>query len=587
MKKVFSLLLALVLCFSLFAACSNDEGATNGEGTTNDEGTTTPDEGTATPDEGTEPAGDGETALAADQTYVTYISAEPMSLDLQLRSDAYSSTILINTLEGLTRLAANETNDGYEYLPAGAAEWESNEDGTVWTFHLNDNYWSDGEPVTAQDYVYSIQRYVDPNTASPMGYRLNCLLDYDAVNSGEMPVEEIGARAIDDKTLEITLSAPTPYFLDLTHNLYFRPQRQDLVEEWGDRFGAEAETTISCGPFTVSSWIHNSEITLEKNEQYWDADNVTLDKVVVKIISDDQTYHNAFLNGELDYVSTSTAEWVQQFQNTEGVNYVTYPSTALSYAFFNCQDAICQNANIRKAFITGIDRDELNEMALDAANIPTYGWVVPTLFCGGINFREFAGEPVLDMMEELEANGQTPKDLLLLGMEELGLGDDPATLDITFALSGTDNWYRNLGEYLQQAYGASLGINLKIDFSEWGIFISNVESGNYQIGLMGWSAGINDPYDVLSLHTSASNAIYTGWANDEYGALIAEASVTMDDQARAELYKEAEDMLIKEYGVANPLATSVSNLFYRDYVTGYDTMPLSTLGYKFIQILEH
>ena len=585
MKKVLSLLLVVVLCMSLFAACSNgdtttDENNTTNEGTTN-EGTTTPDEGT------TEPSGDGETALAADQTYVTYIGAEPMTLDLQLRSDTYSSTILMNTLEGLTRLAANENNDGYEYLPAGASDWESNEDGTVWTFHLNDNYWSDGEPVTAQDYVYSVQRYVDPATASPMGYRLDCLLNYDAVNSGELPVEEIGVKAIDDKTLEVTLSAPTPYFLDLTHNLYFRPQRQDIVEQYGEQYGSEANTLVSCGPFTITSWTHNSEITLVKNEQYWDAENVTLDNITVKIIADTQTANNAFLNGELDYISTSAAEWIQQFQNMGGTTYVSYPSATLSYAFFNCQDEIFSNANIRKAFITGVDRVEINEMAFDGARIPTYGWVVPTIYCGDINFREYAGDPIQDMIDELEANGQTPKDLLLQGMEELGLGNDPSTLDITFSLAGTDSWFRNMGEYLQQAYGASLGVNLEISFSEWGIFISNVESGNYQIGFMGWGAGINDPYDVLSLHTSDSNAIYTGWSNEEYDALIAEAAVTMDDEARAALYKEAEDMLLKEYGVANPLATSVSNYFYRDYVTGYDTMPLSTLGYKYIQILEH
>ena len=221
MKKVLSLLLVVVLCMSLFAACSNgdtttDENNTTNEGTTN-EGTTTPDEGT------TEPSGDGETALAADQTYVTYIGSEPMTLDLQLRSDTYSSTILSNTLEGLTRLAANENNDGYEYLPAGASDWESNEDGTVWTFHLNDNYWSDD--ALSQSLLRTMctlsSAMSDPATASPMGYRLNCLLNYDAVNSGEMPVEEIGVKAIDDKTLEVTLSAPTPYFLDLTHNLYF------------------------------------------------------------------------------------------------------------------------------------------------------------------------------------------------------------------------------------------------------------------------------------------------------------------------------------------------------------------------------
>ena len=402
-----------------------------------------------------------------------------------------------------------------------------------------------------------------------------------------MPVEEIGVKAIDDKTLEVTLSAPTPYFLDLTHNLYFRPQRQDIVEQYGEKYGSEADTLVSCGPFTITSWTHNSEITLVKNEQYWDAENVTLDNITVKIIADTQTANNAFLNGELDYISTSAAEWIQQFQNMGGTTYVSYPSATLSYAFFNCQDELFSNANIRKAFITGVDRVEINDMAFDGARIPTYGWVVPTIYCGDINFREYAGDPIQDMIDELEANGQTPKDLLLQGMEELGLGNDPSTLDITFSLAGTDSWFRNMGEYLQQAYGASLGVNLEISFSEWGIFISNVESGNYQIGFMGWGAGINDPYDVLSLHTTESNAIYTGWSNADYDALIAEASVTMDDEARAALYKEAEDMLLKEYGVANPLATSVSNYFYRDYVTGYDTMPLSTLGYKYIQILEH
>ena len=212
---------------------------------------------------------------------------------------------------------------------------------------------------------------------------------------------------------------------------------------------------------------------------------------------------------------------------------------------------------------------------------------MPTLYCGDINFREFAGDPIQEMIDELEAEGKTPKDLLLQGMQELGLGDDPSTLDITFSLAGTDDWFRTLGEYLQQAYKKTLGINLEISFSEWGIFIDNVEKGNYQIGFMGWGASMNDPYDVLSLHTSQSNAIYTGWANEEYDALVNEASVTLDDQKRAEMYKQAEDMLLKEYGVANPLATTVNTLFYKDYVKGYGMMPLSTMGYKNIQILEH
>lgn len=566
MKRYLALLLALVMCFSL-AACSNETGGGGGGG------------GGGGSKTGTE--------LASEQKYVTYIGSEPMTLDLNRRSDTYSSTILTNILEGLTRLDENKTHDAYEYVPAGAKSWSSNEDETVWTFELNENYWDDGQKVTADDYVYSVRRYVDPNTGSPLGYRLSCLKNYEGVNSGELPVEELGIRAVDEDTLEVTLEAPTPYFMDLTHGMLFRPQRQDIVEQHGDKYGAEADTVVSNGPFKITAWTHNSEITLVKNDKYWDADNVTLDEVTVKIIADANTSVNAFANGEMDYVSTTNVEWVERFNNTEGVVPVSYPSSTLTYSFFNTKDKIFSNANIRKAFITGIDRVEINDMCFGGARIPTYGWVVPTLYCGDINFREFAGDPIQEMIDELEAEGKTPKDLLLQGMEELGLGDDPSTLDITFSLAGTDDWFRTLGEYLQQAYKKTLGINLEISFSEWGIFIDNVEKGNYQIGFMGWGASMNDPYDVLSLHTSQSNAIYTGWANEEYDALVNEAAVTLDDQKRAEMYKQAEDMLLKEYGVANPLATTVNTLFYKDYVKGYGMMPLSTMGYKNIQILEH
>ncbi len=568
MKKAIALILAATMLSTMFAGCGNSDETP----TSQPEG-----QGGASGDVATD-----EPVLAETQEYVTYLSSEPMTLDLNKRSDTYSSVILTNVLEGLTRMVANEDNTAYEYVPAGAKSWSSNEEGTVWTFELNENYWSDGVKVTADDYVYSMRRYVDPNTASPNGYRLDFLLNYDAVNKGEMALEDLGVKAIDEDTLEITLTNPVPYFMDLTHAMYMRPQRQDIVEANGDKYGSEVDTLVFNGPYLISSWTHNSEIILEKNPQYWDAENVTLDKVTVKIITDASTAQNAFYNGELDYISTGTAEWIEQYKAMDDVTHVNYPSATLTYSFFNTDNEIFQNEKIRKAFITAIDRVELNEMCFGGTRIPTYGWVVPTLYVGDINYREYAGNPI----EEMIAETPDPKALLLEGMAELGLGDDPAALDFTFNLAGTDDWFRTLGEYLQQSFKTSLGVNLEIEFSDWGIFIDKVERGDYQMGFMSWGAGVNDPIDVLMLHTSESNSIHTGWANEEYDALIEQASIEMDDEKRAALYDQAEDILLKEHGVANPLATSTLNLFYYDNVMGYDEMPLSTGGYKYMYIVE-
>lgn len=296
MKKYLALLLALVMCLSL-AACGKKTGTTdqsNGQ--------------SGSADTSAEP-------LAADQTYNTYLTADPTTLDISLRSDSYSSTIMINTMEGLIR--TGEKDGEYVVNPGLATEWSSNDDGTVWTFKLRDSKWEDGEAVTADQFVYSLQRSAAPETGSPSSFFLQPLKNFEAVNKGEMTVDQLGVKAVDASTLEITLENPTPSFLMMLDATVYYPQREDKVKEWGDKFGSEAQYYIANGPFKVSEWTHNSKLVLVKNDNYWDADNVKLTTVNFNIMPDETTYYNAFQSGELDYVSAGTKEWLDTFKATD------------------------------------------------------------------------------------------------------------------------------------------------------------------------------------------------------------------------------------------------------------------------------
>ncbi|HRX58955.1 MAG TPA: peptide ABC transporter substrate-binding protein [Eubacteriales bacterium] len=573
MKKAIAILLALVLCFSLFACV--DTSTTDGDETA----AAAPADTAASASDGTQTDETAEPALDADQYFNTYLSNEPTTLDISLRSDSYSSTIMINTMEGLVR---NGEKDGeYVTTPGVAESWEANEDGTVWTFHLRDSYWSDGEPVTAQQFVYSLQRSAAPETGSPSSFFLQPLKNFTAVNTGEMALDQLGVKALDDNTLEITLEQPTPAFLQMIDGTVYYPQREDYITQYGDKYGTEAEAYICNGPFKVESWTHNSSIILVKNDTYWDADSVNLSRITLSIMPDENTSYNAFQSGELDYVTTESMEWLETFKATDA-EYVSSASASLTYAFFNSKDALFQNANIRKAFTLALDREDVNDMVFSGLRVPTYGWVVPAISVGETNYRQAAGDMIQEMIDELAAEGKTPKDLLVEGMEELGLGSDPSTLQVTFSLAGTSEWFRTLGEYLQQVYKEELGVNMEISYSEWGIFYDNVLNGNYQIGFMSWGAYYNDPYDVLSLFVSSYDAIATGWSNAQYDELIAAASGEMDEATRLQEYIDAETILIKDECVACPLATWQSHAFYRSYVHGYSTLGFSNDGFKYM-----
>ena len=564
-KRFLAFLLAAVMCLSL-AGCAG-QGDPNAN--TNNNDTANQQQEAGEPD--------------AEQYLNVYLGAEPSTFDISLRTDTYSSPIMLNTMEGLIR---TEYHDGeYVATPAEAETWDISDDQTVWTFHLRDGLkWQDGEPVTAQQYVYSLQRTADPATGSPNTIFLEPILNFNEVNTGAMPVDQLGVRAVDDQTLEITLSAPTPSFLSMISSSVYYPQRQDVIEANGEKFGAEADTYIGNGPFKVTEWTHNSNIKLEKNENYWDADTVKLETVNIAIITDSSTSHSSFLTGELDIINNvDTQEWKMQFEADEANVSAPYTTATMNFQFYNYKDALFSNVNIRKAFTLCLDLDDLNEMCYGGLRDPAEGWVVPNMTVGDKNYRDEAGDMIAEMKADLEAEGKTPKDLLLQGMEELGLGNDPSTLDVTYSLAGTSEWYRTMGEYLQQVYKQELGVDIEISYAEWGIFQSNVQSGNYQIGMMSWGAYYNDPYDVLTLYTSGYDAIGTGWANDEFDQIVAASAHETDDAQRLQDYIDAETILLKDECVVCPLATTVYNRFLKSYVYGYDEEgAFTSTGYKYM-----
>lgn len=555
MKRTLALVLAMIMMLGMFAGCSKTETETT---------TTAAAEGETTT------AAEGE-ELDAEQYYNTYIGAEPTTLDISRSSDTYGGTILTAISEPLTRLA--DVDGEYKVIPAAAKEWSVSDDGLVWTFKLNENKWRDGSAVTANDFVYAYRRLADPDTAAPLSYMFECIKGYKAVQSGEAEPDTIGVKAVDDLTLEITLEAPTPHFMSLTSLRFAAPLNQAAVEEHGEAYGSELDKIECNGPFYIESWTHQSEIVLKKNPNYWNADEVKLETVTYRIIGDENTAYNEFEIGGIDYVSTGKKEWVDRFDQKEGTYRVTYPLATESFIFFNQNDELFSNANIRKAFSIGLDRADINEVVFTGLRVPATGWVASAIAVGETNYREQAG----DMIAELSKQGEA-KELLLKGMEELGLGSDPATLDITFSLGGTDQWYRTMGEYLQQAYKESLGVNLKIQTNEWAVFSDNAEAGNYQLGFMSWGAFYNDPIDVLNVFKSTSGSVNTGWVSEEYDSLLDKASVEMDEAARTELYKQAEKILVVDDCVIAPVADSTGNYFYYDYVKGFSTLAMSNTG---------
>ncbi|MEW8995956.1 peptide ABC transporter substrate-binding protein [Clostridium sp.] len=547
-KKILASLLAIsmVTSVALVGCGKDDKKAENGKG-------------------GEETAASGD--MDKEQYLNVFLKAEPKTIDQSRSSDLYSSQILTNCQEALTRIVQDE--NGKDKIEPGMAEsWETSKDGLTWTFKLRDAKWSDGKPITADQFVYGITRTLDQNTASPYAFLLYPIANAAEFNAGKVKAEEVGVKAVDEKTVEFKLASPCAYFLDLTYFKVMQPQREDIIKEHGDKYGSEANTMVYSGPFIISEWVHNNKVEFTKNPEYWDAENVKLDKATMKIIKEESAQMNELYNGSLDVGPVVKTEWIDkldatgEFENRRGYDGST------TYTFFNHKDKLFSNAKVRKAFIIAEDRENKIKTLRKGLGEPALSFVPPKVQIGGEEYREKVKDlPIQKLIDE----NPDPKALLIEGMKELGLGEDPSKITIKYLQSGTDATSKEYAEFQQSVYQEKLGINVEVDYVEWAQFQERTDNYDYQVAGMAWGGDYNDPNTFLDFWVTGADVVMTGWSNPKYDEIIAKAAKSVDPAERTELFKQAEQILLYEDGVISPEAWRFKNTYIRKYVKNLST----------------
>ncbi|MEK5477053.1 peptide ABC transporter substrate-binding protein [Paenibacillus sp. FSL R5-0407] len=533
MKKSKSLLLLLTLVLAvgtLLSACgSNDKNSAN----SGNNGTSNSDKNAAN---------SGEAKLAADQTLRINLSAEPPTFDPAQAQDSQANTVLKMMYEGLTRM-----DEAGEAQPAAAESWDI--DGTKYTFHLRkDAKWSNGDPVTANDFVFAWERVLSPQTtpAPPYAYQLYYLKNAQEYNEGKITdFSQVGVKAVDDNTLEVELTGPTPYFLGLTSFYTFYPVHQSVKND--DKWAVDASKMIVNGAFTLTTWTKGQTIDVTKNENYWDKDSIKLNKITMSLVNSGATELTSYKNGELDRaghpngeIPTDQIPIVQKELKDE----FHVKGIASTYFYeFNVTAKPFDNAKIRKAFAMSIDRQAIVDKVTLGGQLPAFGFVPPGI--KGVN-DEYRNENKDDYFTE---NVEEAKKLLEEGMQEEGYTKLPEITLIynsseahkKIALAAADMWKKNLG------------VDVKTENQEWAVFLENRRSLNYQIARSAWSADYNDPMTFIDMWTSNSGNNDTGFKNEEYDKLVNEAKSLEDNAKRNENFKKAEEILIKENQVLMPV----------------------------------
>lgn len=468
----------------------------------------------------------------------------------------------------------SEADNTSAFVPGSAETWDISEDGLTYTFHLReDGKWNDGEPITAKDYEYTLKMMADPVVAGTNAWLFDGIIENfkeSLYSEGKTP-EDIAVKATDDYTLEVKLVNPSSYFIELVGSLY--PVRQDKYEEWGAEYGTAADKIICSGPFEVESWNQNTGMVLKKNENYWNAENVKLETINYKVIQDTATAVQAFINGEIDAVSTTDTNWGKTIEESGSAVTQLVPVRAPDFLMFNVGNEYLQNAKIRQALSISFDREAFVDDLFDGFGEPIYSVMPDSMLVGETEYHELVEDKNYFVTELQKANPDAKK-LLQEGLEELGKGSDTSQVTIRYASRGTSELAKKIAEWFKQIWEDTLGINVEIDMMEWNIMWERIDAGDYDIAYGGWGPYYNEPSGILSLFepdTGYFNSEKTGWADEDsqkYKEIMDQAKITVDDKEKAELYLQAEELLVGNALIA-PEYLATTPTYVSDRVADY------------------
>lgn len=475
---------------------------------------------------------------------VICLNGEPQTTDPQLACDTPSVRVVNAIFEGLVRL-----DEKGNPVPGAAESWEVSADKLTYTFYIReDAKWWNGADVTAHHFRDGWLRAIEPlleyHEVSPMRHLLFCIEGALEYAQGKGTKEDVAILAVNEKTLSVKLKNPTPYFLELISNSVFMPlytefyEKQHINSSNITTYGQEAKTIMGNGPFKISSWDHYQEIVLEKNYSYWNFENIRLEKVNFKIITDNWTAFAAFKAGEIDVVDITNEIQKEELKNGKAFLGSYYSGHTL-YISINNEDDILKNRNIRKALACSLDRKALVEEVAGNSSEEAYAFVNPVVKGGGGSFRRRAGDLFSDNDEE------KAKSLLKTGLAQLDLDSLPK---LTFIVDDRETSKRD-AQAIQSMWKERLGIEVEIQVMPYEAMVERMEKKNYQLSLMMWAGDYNDALAYLDIFKSHNPYNMTFYSNEKFDRILDEAASQEDEKKRMDLLIEAEQILIEDMPV--------------------------------------
>ena len=483
------------------------------------------------------------------------ISEEIPSLDTAKSMNGTSSHVMQNIFEGLYVLDEKDNP-----VPGVAKSFEKSTDGKTYIFHLRkDAKWSNGDAVTANDFVYSWQRTVNTQISSQYAYMLFYIKNAEAINKGALAVDQLGVKAIDDVTLEAQLETPIPYFLNLLTLPIYLPQHKSFVEEKGSKYGLEPEDMIYNGPFVLSEWKHEQGFKLKRNDTYWDKNNVKLEEINFHIVKDTATAVNLYETGSIDRTPINSS-FVDKYKGKS--DFHTTKDSAIAMLRFNQKNSALANTKLRQSISMALNKEAVVNHFLNNGATAAQG-LIPEGYKNekdGKDFRKENGNLAVYNVEKAKNLWEDAK-------KELGV--EQITLEF---LTYEQDQAKQTAEYIKGELEKNLqGLTIKIKPQPFKQKLQLEQTGQYDISMVVWGPDYKDPISYLELFTTDNPNNKMNYSNQHYDELInsAKNDLVLEEQKRWKAMQEAEKILLEDAAVA-PLYHTGSAYLQKEYVKGIE-----------------